>query len=127
VLDAIYHTQLNPTISYLHEPGTRRYSLALDLAEVFKPILVDRTIFSVLNRKMLKPSDFDFSMKGCLLKDRGRKTFLATFDEKLNETIKHRSLNRKVSYKYLVRLECYKLAKYVMGLEDTYQPFKIWW
>lgn len=127
VLDAIYHTQLNPTISYLHEPGTRRYSLALDLAEVFKPILVDRTIFSVLNRKMLKPSDFDFSMKGCLLKERGRKTFLATFDEKLNETIKHRSLNRKVSYKYMVRLECYKLAKYVMGLEEAYQPFKIWW
>jgi CRISPR-associated protein Cas1 len=30
-LDMIYHTQLNPTISFLHEPGTRRYSLALDL------------------------------------------------------------------------------------------------
>ncbi|MEZ4963020.1 MAG: type I-B CRISPR-associated endonuclease Cas1b [Saprospiraceae bacterium] len=126
-LDAIYHTQLNPTISYLHEPGVRRFSLALDLAEVFKPILVDRTIFSVLNKKMLKASDFDFSMKGCLLKDPGRKTFLAAFEEKLNETIKHRTLNRTVSYRYLLRLECYKLSKYVMGVEGAYKPFKIWW
>jgi CRISPR-associated protein Cas1 len=126
-LDAIYHTQLNPTISFLHEPGERRYSLALDLAEVFKPVLVDRTIFTVLNKKMLRASDFDFSLRGCLLKDSGRKTFLQAFEERLNETIKHRKLNRTVSYKYLFRLECYKMSKYIMGLEEAYKPFKIWW
>lgn len=43
-LRAIHQTQLNPTISYLHQPGERRYSLALDLAEIFKPIIVDRVI-----------------------------------------------------------------------------------
>lgn len=126
-LDCIYHTQLNPTISYLHEPGARRYSLALDLAEIFKPILADRTIFTLLNKKQLKPTDFDFSMNGCLLKDSGRKTFLAAFDERLKETIKHRTLNRMVSYKHLIRLECYKLSKYILGMEETYKPFKIWW
>jgi CRISPR-associated protein Cas1 len=47
-LDAIYNSQLNPTLSFLHEPGTRRYSLALDISEVFKPILVDRLIFSIM-------------------------------------------------------------------------------
>ena len=46
-IDMIYHTQLNPTISFLHEPGERRFSLALDLSEIFKPILVDRLIFFV--------------------------------------------------------------------------------
>lgn len=126
-LDAIYHTQLNPTISFLHEPGVRRFSLALDLAEIFKPILVDRTIFAVLNRKMLKPDDFDFTLNGCLLKESGRKVFLRAFEERLRETIKHRILNRSVSYKHLVRLECYKLTKYLLGVEDSYKPFKIWW
>lgn len=126
-LDSIYHTQLNPTISFLHDPGYRRYSLALDLAEVFKPILVDRTIFTVLNRKQLKPSDFDLSMQGCRLKDGGRKTFLRTFEEKVSETIQHRNLGKKVSYKYLVRLECYKLTKYLLEMEPAYKPFKIWW
>ena len=67
-LDAIYHTQLNPTISFLHEPGERRYSLALDMAEIFKPILADRLIFSMFNRKQLRESDFDQHLNRCLLK-----------------------------------------------------------
>ncbi|MEN7548058.1 type I-B CRISPR-associated endonuclease Cas1b [Rapidithrix thailandica] len=125
-LDMIYHTQLNPTISFLHEPGTRRYSLALDLAEVFKPLLVDRTIFKVLNKKILKASDFEEKLNKILLKEKGRKAFLKAWDERLNETIKHRSLGRSVSYKHLVKLECYKLAKHIMGLEE-YKPFKMWW
>lgn len=67
-LDQIYHTQLNPTISFLHEPGARRYSLALDLSEIFKPILVDRTIFSVLNKKQIQASDFRQDLNRCVLK-----------------------------------------------------------
>ena len=47
-LGEIYKTQLNPTISYLHEPGVRRFSLCLDLSEIFKPIIADRLIFSLL-------------------------------------------------------------------------------
>lgn len=53
VLSAIYNTQLNPTVSYLHEPGSRRFSLSLDIAEIFKPIIGDRLIFSLLNKKQI--------------------------------------------------------------------------
>lgn len=52
-LSEVYHTQLNPTISYLHEPGVRRYSLCLDISEVFKPLIGDRLIFSLLNRQQI--------------------------------------------------------------------------
>jgi CRISPR-associated protein Cas1 len=125
-LDQIYHTQLNPTISFLHEPGERRYSLALDLAEIFKPILVDRLIFTLLNKKQIQAKDFDRQLNSCLLKESGKKTFMKAWDERLKETIKHRSLQKHVSYKYLVRLECYKLAKHLLQIE-AYKPFKIWW
>lgn len=125
-LDAIYHTQLNPTISFLHQPGERRYSLALDLAEIFKPVLADRLIFSLLNKKQVQLCDFDTKLNRCLLKDSGRKTVVKAWDEKLNETIKHRALGRSVSYKHLVKLECYKLVKHILGMED-YRPFKTWW
>ena len=126
-LDQIYHTQLNPTISFLHEPGTRRYSLALDLAEIFKPIVVDRVIFRVLNKREIKPSDFEDQLGGFRLKDAARKNFIRAYETKLKETIMHRSLNKKVSYKHLVKLECYKLAKYILGINDEYKAFKIWW
>jgi CRISPR-associated protein Cas1 len=125
-LSQLYHTQLNPTISFLHEPGSRRYSLALDLAEIFKPILVDRTIFRVLNKKEIQASDFHPEVNRCVLKDSGRKTYVKAWEERLNETIKHRALNKHVSYKHLVKLECYKLSKHVLGMEE-YKPFKIWW
>lgn len=125
-LDIIYHTQLNPTISFLHQPGERRYSLALDLSEIFKPLLVDRLIFSLLNKKQIQSTDFDTQLNRCLLKDSGRKIVVKAWDEKINETIKHRVLNRSVSYKHLVKLECYKLSKHILGMED-YKPFKAWW
>ena len=125
-LGQIYHTQLNPTIGFLHEPGMRRYTLSLDLAEIFKPILVDRLIFKMVNKKMLDVSDFDSSVNHCTLKDKGRKAFIKQYDEKLKDTIHHRTLDKKVSYKRLIRLECYKMIKHVLGMNE-YRPFKIYW
>ena len=125
-LNQIYHTQLDPTISYLHEPGYRRYSLALDISEIFKPILVDRLIFSLLNKKVLSSKDFDKKMNYCLLNDSGKKKVLQNWEERLNQTIKHRKLKKSVSYKHLVKLEVYKLIKHIMKIEN-YQTFKAWW
>jgi len=125
-LTQIYHTQLNPTISFLHEPGTRRYSLALDLAEIFKSILVDRTIFRVLNKKEIQSTDFSMELNCCTSKDSGKKAFVKAWEEKLNETVQHRVLKKHVSYRHLVKLECYKLSKHILGMEE-YKPFKIWW
>lgn len=126
-LDAIYNSQLNPTISYLHEPGYRRFSLALDVSEVFKPILTDRLIFRMCNRKEIRSEHFDFIDDACFLSEKGRKIFIKTWEERLSQTIHHRKLGRSVSYRHLVRLECYKIAKYLIGMEDKYIPFRIWW
>ena len=125
-LRAIHQTQLNPTISYLHTPGDRRYSLCLDISEIFKPILVDRIIFKVLNKKEIQEKHFDKKMNYCLLNDSGRKIFVKNFEDKLNETIQHRKLGRSVSYKHLIKLECYKLCKHLLGIEE-YKPLKMWW
>jgi len=125
-LRTIHQTQLNPTISFLHEPGVRRYSLSLDLAEVFKPLLVDRVIFKVLNKKMIQSHDFEENMNRVILKPNGKKVFVQAFEDRLTETINHRTLNRSVSYKHLIKLECYKLQKHILEIEE-YKPFKMWW
>ncbi len=125
-LRAIHQTQLNPTISFLHTPGERRYSLALDIAEIFKPILVDRVIFKTVNKKVIQERHFEKQLNKCLLSPSGKKIFIQAFEERLNETIRHRTLKKHVSYKHLIKLECYKLAKHVLKLEE-YKPFKMWW
>lgn len=125
-LRAIHQTQLNPTISYLHTPGERRYSLALDISEIFKPIIVDRLIFRLLNKKEIQEKHFDSKLGRCLLNEKGRMIFVKAWEEKMQETIMHRGLGRNVSYKHLIKLECYKLAKHLLGME-VYKPFKMYW
>lgn len=126
VLSEIFLTQLNPLISFLHEPGERRFSLSLDVAEIFKPLLSDRIIFSLLNKNQIQEKHFSKEVNRCYLTEEGRKIYLKEFDEKLKTTIQHRQLKKSVSYKYLIRLECYKIIKHLLG-EKEYKPFTIWW
>ena len=126
VLGEIYHTQLHPAISFLHEPGARRFSLSLDLAEVFKPFIVDRLIFKLLNQGRIKKKHFDEKLNFCYLTESGRKIFVQAYDERMKTTIKHRSLGRNVSYRRSIRLEAYKLVKHVTGIKP-YKAFRMWW
>ncbi len=126
VLGEIYKTSLNPTISYLHEPSDRRFSLALDLSEVFKPVVVDRLIFRMINRGQFSREHFVNELNFCYLSEDGRKIFVKEFNELLESTVRHKKLNRNVSYRGLIRLECYKLIKHLLE-DEIYEPFKVWW
>lgn len=126
VLGQIYNTQLNPTISYLHEPGERRFSLSLDISEIFKPVIVDRIIFKLINDRMITEEHFVKDMNYCYLNEKGRQIFLKEFDERMNSTIEHKKLDKFVSYKMLIRLELYKLIKHLTG-DEKYEGFKMWW
>lgn len=127
VLAEIYRTPLDPTISFLHEPSSKRFSLSLDLAEIFKPLLVDPVIFSLVNLRMITKKHFDY-LEGeiCYLNEEGKKKFISAWEKRLSTTIQHRALKRKTSYRYLIRLECYKLIKHLIG-DELYKPLKAWW
>ena len=125
-LSEIYQTQLNPTISYLHEPGVRRFSLCLDISEIFKPLIGDRLIFSLLNRNQITEDSFTRELNFLHLKKEASQTVVREFEAKLKTTIMHKDLNRQVSYQYLIRLEAYKLIKHLIG-EKEYEGFRIWW
>jgi len=126
VLGEIYKTHLDPRIGYLHTTNFRRFTLNLDIAEIFKPIIVDRIIFTLIDKKMIKKNDFDNELGGVLLKESARKKFVEEFDKRLSTTIKHRELGREVSYRRLIRMELYKLEKHLMG-EVEYIPFVSRW
>lgn len=126
VLSEVYKTHLDPRIGYLHTTNFRRFTLNLDVSEIFKPILVDRLIFSLLGRNMLKGSHFESKANGILMNDKGRKIFVEEWENRLRTTIKHRELGREVSYRRLIRMELYKLEKHLVG-EKEYQPFVSRW
>lgn len=125
-LSEIYKTHLDPRIGFLHATNFRRFSLNLDIAEIFKPIIIDRVILSLINKKIIKASHFVDSIMGLVLTDKGRQTFISAIEERLNKTILHRKLNRNVSYRTLIRMEAYKIEKHLLN-EETYQPFVSRW
>ncbi len=126
ILSEMYKTHIDSTVSFLHEPSTKRFSLSLDIAEIFKPLIIDSLIFSLINNKMITKSHFQYEDKLCYLNEAGRKKFITEFEKKMKTTIKHRALKRKVSYRMLIRLECYKLIKHFIN-DETYKPLKAWW
>ena len=123
VLGEIYRTQLDPRIGYLHTTNFRSFSLNLDVAEIFKPIIVDRLIFSLINKKQLQANHFAKHLEGIYMNDKGKEIFVREYDEKLKTTLKHPTLKRNVSYRYLIRLELYKIEKHITG-EKEYIPWK---
>ena len=126
ILSEIYRTHLDPRIGYLHSTNTRRFTLNLDVAEIFKPILVDRLIFLLLNKGLIKKSHFKNNLGGIYLKENGQKIFVKEWEKKLQSTIRHRGLGRNVSYRRLIRLELYKIEKHILG-DREYNPFVVRW
>jgi len=126
VVSELFHVHLHGGISFVHEPGSYRFSLALDIADIFKPVIVDRLIFSLVNRRQIQLRHFEVQSHYAYLKENGRKLFVERWQKQMETTVKHPQLRRNVSYRHLIRLECYKLIKHFLG-EKPYKPFKIWW
>lgn len=123
ILGEIYRTHLDPRIGFLHATNFRSFSLNLDVAEVFKPIIVDRLIFSLINKRQIQAKHFSKRLDGIYMNNKGREVFVRAYDEKLKSTFKHPQLKRKVSYRYLIRLELYKIEKHIIG-EKEYVPWR---
>lgn len=124
-ISAIYTTHLNQAISFLHSPQEGRFSLCLDISEAFKPVIVFKTIFDLVGRKQLQvEKHFDKSLNYALLNEDGKKIFIEAFETRINETFLHPKLKRKVTYKHCLKLEGYKLIKFIVENKE-FIPFKL--
>lgn len=123
-LSEIYRTKLNPLIGFIHEVGDNKQPLIYDLSEIFKPIIVDKVIFRVLNLNMIDEQDFKYTNEGYYLKDAPRKKFVQEIENRLSTVFLHKMLNRKISYRSLIRMECYNLINYLKGNIKTYEPYR---
>lgn len=119
----IYRTSLDIRFGILHNSATRAESLNLDLADLFKPVLVDRTIFTLVNRKMLDvTADFrSMDRGGIYLSENGKRIFLKELERKLLQTVKIGSETK--TYEQLLRNEVRNLSAYFRNGRD-YKPYR---
>lgn len=126
VLSETYKTHLDPRIGFLHTTNFRRFSLNLDIAEIFKPIIVDRVIFYLINKNMIQKRHFQKELKGIYLNEKGREIFVREIDGRLNTTIYHKKIGKRLAYRNIIRAELYKLEKHLMN-DEVYEPFISEW
>ena len=114
----------DPYLGYLHTERYGRPSLALDLMEEFRPLVVDAVVLSAINNQRLKPQDFvsePLSHAVSLTKD-GLKIFLRLYEQKKQSTFKHPVMNRQCTYQQAFEWQARLLAKYLMGETEQYPP-----
>jgi CRISPR-associated protein Cas1 len=115
---------LDPAVGFLHRDRPGRPSLALDLAEEFRPLLGDRLTLSLINRKQVNERDFRRLDNGAvLLSDDARKTVLIAYQERKREELRHVFLDEKVPIGLLPYLQSQLLARHLRGDLDAYPPF----
>lgn len=115
---AITQTHLDPTLSVVHAPTQARSSLALDLAEIFKPVIVDRLIFRWVNRGIATAAQFQEEDGMCLLSRSGRDAFVEDFRREMDST----RVGDLVGYHAVILREAYRVEAHVLEMEE-YQPF----
>jgi hypothetical protein len=105
--------------------GTR-HTLALDLAEVFRPLFAERLLLRMAGRRQLKEHHFEANVNQAMLSDAGRKLVIEAVRDELGVTVAHRSIKRDVAYEELLYLDALQLAKTCFE-GHTFSPFRIWW
>ncbi|MGN0287488.1 MAG: CRISPR-associated endonuclease Cas1 [Atopobiaceae bacterium] len=122
-LQLIWKTSLDPRIGVIHSTNGRLFSLNLDFADVFKPIVVDRVIFSLVNKRTIC-SERDFCKTdegGTYLNENGKRVFIQALQGKLASY--HTEGSRRVSYGQLMKEEVRNFYGYVTrGTE--FLPYK---
>ncbi len=152
VLGAVCMVGFDPYLGTLHSVDYGRPSLALDMMEEWRPLVVDTLVLSVFNLKALTLSDFrkelnadeseqnrdDAEFRGkagsttddpgyppllpVRLTDDGFRKFIVQFERKMNQKISHRLTGQQLSYRDCIREQVRHFARVVRGEEKEYSP-----
>lgn len=117
---------LDAACGYLHRDRAGRPGLALDLMEELRPIVADRLVLSLINRRQVMASDFEFESGGAVtMNEKSRKTLLVAYQKRKNTEITHPFTGDKLSWGLVPHIQARLFARFLRGDLDAYPPF-IW-
>ncbi len=123
VVSAIEQAGLDPMRSNLHGLEDRRPSLALDLMEEFRTLIVDSVVVGLINRMEVCATDFDdLGERGIHMKERTLAKFVKAFQDRLNETLPHPIEDRSFTLRDLIVQQAYQYKSVVLGEASEYKP-----
>jgi CRISPR-associated protein Cas1 len=124
VLSLILTEGLHPYLGNLHRSDRSEPHLAFDLMEEFRSAIVDSLVMTLVNRRIVKPDDFQVpdSEGGVYLTDAGRRLFLKQFEVRMETLVSHPSVQARVSYRDAIQLQIRQYQRCVMNV-GQYVPF----
>lgn len=148
VIAACQVAGLDPDFGFFHTIDYNKPSLALDLEEEFRPVLVDFLVLAALNRRILQPQDFEAgasrqaapeddeddgsppaaqgqTARPVYLKDAARKRFIALYEARLEEAVHYPPGGEQTSYRRIIGLQAYQMGRLILGEIPQYTPFTI--
>ena len=115
---------LDPAVGFLHRDRPGRPSLALDLAEEFRPLLGERLALTLINLRQLDEKHFrTFDNGAVLLTEDARKIVLVAYQERKREQLQHPFIQESVDIGLLPFVQAQLLARHLRGDLNAYPPF----
>lgn len=129
---------LDPYLGVLHTIDYGRPSMALDLEEEFRPVIVDSLVLEAVNRRMFQPSDFEMrgdesedlldeeekrAPRGIYLKSEARAKFIRLYEERVIQPMMHPSLGEQTSFRRVFQLQAQGLARLILGEIPAYPAY----
>lgn len=124
VRSALESVGLDPAVGFLHRDRPGRYGLALDVMEEFRPYIVDRLVFSLINLSQIKGNGFEIMENGAVLMDEEtRKDVIVAYQKRKLDELVHPFTKEKVTVGLLFHLQALLLARHIRGDIEAYPPF----
>lgn len=115
---------LDPYVGFLHTDRPGRISLALDLMEELRPVMADRFVLSLINKRIVNADGFDVRENGSVeMSDDTRKAILNHWQSKRQESINHPFLDEKMEWGLVPYSQALLLARTIRNDLDAYPPF----
>lgn len=127
IVGAVYRIGLDPAIGFFHTIDYGRPSLALDLEEEFRPVIVDTLVLNVLLQGLLVPTDFRRAENGpgVVMSDDARRFFIERYEERLEVKVRHPGWEQNLTYKQCIERQVEHMARCILGRDEVYEPLLI--
>jgi CRISP-associated protein Cas1 len=119
---AVIAAGLDPHLGLFHSARFGRPSLALDLAEEFRPLIADSVVLTAINNGEVRPDDFVFRAGAVALTDRGRRALIGAYERRMTTELVHPVFGYKASYRRALEIQARLLAALLLGDTPEYRP-----
>jgi hypothetical protein len=123
-LTVVLHTVgFDPMLGFFHRPRYGRPSLALDLAEEFRPLVGDSVVLTLINNGEVTPGSFVRRAGAVALTDAGRRAVIAAFERRLDTLVTHPTFGYRISYRRVLEVQARLLGRTLLGEIPRYASF----